>query len=93
MYISEMKKDVNVIFSFSQGNSFMDLNQKTLGGVFYLQTPKFYDQCMLFMSAGSNTMQRNKNFMDETAYPAYYVKLHHFYPNFVKPYSFYQDRL
>ena len=91
MYISEMKKDVNIVFSFSQGSSVMDLNQKTLGGVFYLQTPKFYDQCMLFMSAGSNTMHRNKDFMDETAYPAYYVKLHHFYPNFVKPYNFYQD--
>lgn len=30
--------------------------------------------------------------MDETEYPDFYVKLNHFYPNFPKPYTFYQDK-
>ena len=97
--ISKMKKEVHVIASFLQGESTLELMQKTQQSTFYMVTPKFYEDCVLNLMASDAKdpvrdaiKKQRKGFMDETEYPDFYVKLNHFYPNFPKPYTFYQDK-
>ena len=45
--ISKMKKEVHVIASFLQGESTLELMQKTQQSTFYMVTPKFYEDCVL----------------------------------------------
>lgn len=56
------------------------------------------DNYILFLSASDSTKSekykrriKRKGFMDEQAYPKFYVKLDPFFPVFPKPYSYYQD--
>ena len=97
-YIREMKKDVRVKASFVKGKNVVDASQATQGGQFYMPSPAIYGDYTLFLSATDTTKsekqqerKRQKGFMDEGAYPEFYVKLDHFFPVFPHPYSFYQD--
>lgn len=49
--ISKMKKEVHVIASFLQGESTLELMQKTQQSTFYMVTPKFYEDCVLNLMA------------------------------------------
>lgn len=97
--IKPMKKEVNVFASYIQGEETLDLMQATENGSFYMQTPKLYEQCILMMMADELDVdaeeamadRTKKDFMNEEAYPNYYVKLDNFYPMFPKKYSFYED--
>ena len=95
---SNLRKEVNVWAMFIQDGQTLELKQPTENGTFYMQTPKIYGDCMLFLSAagldkGTEDIikSRQKGLTDEEAWPEYYVKLDHFHPRFPKPYDFYQD--
>ncbi len=93
-----MKKEVNIAASFVKGTDVVEATQATGGGKFYMPTPEIKDGCILFLSASDTTRnekfrerREKRGFMDEEAYPEYYVKLDPFFPVFPKPYGFYQD--
>ena len=97
-FISPMGKEVNVLATFTQGEETMHQLSKTRKGTFTLPTPKLHGNFVLELTATEkedNTQALNDKystgFNDETAEPAYYVKLDLFFPVFPKPYSFYQD--
>ena len=94
---SNLKKEVNVWTIFMQDGETLELKQQTQNGTFYMQTPQIYGDCMLFLSAADLdkgedyiVKRRQKGFLDEEAWPDYYVKLDHFHPRYAKPYSYYQ---
>lgn len=98
--IGNLKKEVNVLATYTQNTDIVERIQKTLNGTFYMETPVFYDKCVLFLSAADTTLtvqeiakRQQKDFNDEESYPDYYVKLNRFYPIFVQPYSFYHDAM
>ncbi len=95
---SNLRNEVNVWAMFVQDGQTVELMPPTENGTFYMQTPKIYGDCMLFLSAagldkGTEDIikSRQKGLTDEEAWPEYYVKLDHFHPRFPKPYDFYQD--
>ena len=96
--IKEMKKEVNVSASFIQDRDIVDVSQNTQKGKFYMPSAVVNDNYILFLSASDSTKSekykrriKRKGFMDEQAYPEFYVKLDPFFPVFPKPYSYYQD--
>lgn len=96
--IKEMKKEVNVSASFIQDRDIVDVFQTTQKGKFYMPSAVVNDNYILFLSASDSTKSekykrriKKKGFMDEQAYPEFYVKLDPFFPVFPKPYSYYQD--
>ena len=96
--IKEMKKEVNVSASFIQDRDIVDVSQTTQKGKFYMPSAVVNDNYILFLSASDSTKSekykrriKRKGFMDEQAYPEFYVKLDPFFPVFPKPYSYYQD--
>lgn len=96
--IKEMKKEVNVSASFIQDRDIVDVSQTTQKGKFYMPSAVVNDNYILFLSASDSTKSekykrriKKKGFMDEQAYPEFYVKLDPFFPVFPKPYSYYQD--
>ena len=96
--IKEMKKEVNVSASFIQDRDIVDVFQTTQKGKFYMPSAVVNDNYILFLSASDSTKSekykrriKRKGFMDEQAYPEFYVKLDPFFPVFPKPYSYYQD--
>ena len=93
-----MKKEVNVSASFIQDRDIVDVFQTTQKGKFYMPSAVVNDNYILFLSASDSTKSekykrriKRKGFMDEQAYPEFYVKLDPFFPVFPKPYSYYQD--
>lgn len=98
-FIKDMTKEVNVVASYAQDGETVDLMQETRNGKFYMESPKFYEDCFLFLTATDAkdpvkdviNKRKSRNFMNEEKSPDYYVKLDHFYPVFPKPYSYYQD--
>ena len=93
-----LKKEVKVQASFIQDNDIVEAEQATIYGKFYMPAAIAYENYVLFLNATDSTRRekfkrrmRRKGFMDETAYPEFYVKLDPFFPVFPKPYSFYQD--
>lgn len=96
--IKKMKKEVNVSASFIQDRDIVDVSQTTQNGKFYMPSAVVNDNYVLFLSASDSTKSekykrriKRKGFMDEQAYPEFYVKLDPFFPVFPKPYSYYQD--
>lgn len=96
--IKKMKKEVNVSASFIQDRDIVDVFQTTQKGKFYMPSAVVNDNYILFLSASDSTKSekykrriKKKGFMDEQAYPEFYVKLDPFFPVFPKPYSYYQD--
>lgn len=96
--IKKMKKEVNVSASFIQDRDIVDVSQTTQNGKFYMPSAVVNDNYVLFLSASDSTKsekykrrRKRKGFMDEQAYPEFYVKLDPFFPVFPKPYSYYQD--
>ena len=96
--IKKMKKEVNVSASFIQDRDIVDVFQTTQKGKFYMPSAVVNDNYVLFLSASDSTKsekykrrRKRKGFMDEQAYPEFYVKLDPFFPVFPKPYSYYQD--
>lgn len=95
--LSNLKKEVNVWPTFVQGDDMLELVQSTENGTFYMQTPKFYGECIMFLSAADLDKDaeylmknRRKDYTNEEAYPDYFVKLNRFHPIFPKPYTYYQ---
>lgn len=93
----KMKKSPHVVASYVQGRFTYDCTQDTEKGSFHMPTPEIYGDYFLMLSAmdedaspANLRKNRSKDFHDETAYPAYYVKLDRFFPRFPKPYSHYQ---
>ena len=71
-------------------------------GQFNVQSPRFYDGCILELAASDTTKwKKEKTIWHENLYtttgdinyPEFYVRLRPFYPRFVKPYGWYQDHL
>ena len=96
--IKKMKKEANVSASFIQDRDIVDVSQTTQNGKFYMPSAVVNDNYVLFLSASDSTKsekykrrRKRKGFMDEQAYPEFYVKLDPFFPVFPKPYSYYQD--
>ena len=96
--IRKMKKEVRVEATFVQGTDIVEAELTTEGHRFNLLSPRVYGEHILFLGASDTTKsmkylekQQTKGFMDEEAYPDFYVKLDPFYPVFPKPYSYYHD--
>ena len=71
-------------------------------GHFSIQSPRFYDGCIMELSASDTTKWKDgKHAWIESAttkygyinYPEFYVRLRPIYPRFVKPYEWYQEHL
>ena len=74
---------------------------ETEHGRFTLKMPRFYGHCLFFLGA-SDTTKWGRRFLfwkrkphhwimaDEDEYPEFYVRLSYPYPNFIKPYTYYQ---
>lgn len=97
-FIKKMEKEVNVSASFIQDRDIVDVFQTTQKGKFYMPSAVVNDRYILFLSASDSTKSekyrrriKRKGFMDEQAYPEFYVKLDPFFPVFPKPYGYYQD--
>lgn len=95
--IKQMKTEVNVVASFTQGTNTLELMQATEKGQFYMQMPELYEYGTLSLIATDSReptediiRKQKKGYTDEKQYPDYYVKLEHFHPVFPKPYDFYQ---
>lgn len=98
--ISALKKEVLVKAEYHDAGDMVLGDQVTKKGKFYMPMPKFYEYCTLFLSATDTTqhtekgdLKRMKDFKNEEAYPEYYVKQDLFYPQFTRPYSFYEEAL
>ncbi len=95
---SNLKKEVNVWPTFTQGSDTRTLMQTTEHGAFYMNTPQCYGQYILSLPATDKDKDADylkekmkKDFTNEESYPDYFVSLNRFYPLFPKPYSFYRD--
>ena len=67
------------------------------GGHFAFDIPAYYGQAILFLRASRSDLseekrqkRQNKGFLDETAWPDFYVKRDLFFPVFAKKYDYYQ---
>ena len=67
------------------------------GGHFSFDIPAYYGQAILFLRASPTSLSEEKRqkrlgkgFLDETAWPDYYVKRDLFFPVFAKKYDYYQ---
>ena len=97
---SNLKKDVTVHAEFVQpGSPGVVGDMMTNKGTFTIQAPLFEDICVFFLTAKDTTKlsKKEKPYKwvsgDEESYPDFYVKLNPIYPNFPKPYSYYQQSL
>ncbi|MCM1109512.1 MAG: hypothetical protein NC388_10785 [Clostridium sp.] len=98
--ISQLKKEVRVKAEYVDGTNIVESDQVTRKGQFYMPMPTFYEYCTLFLYATDTDPMPEKEekewkkyLKDETKYPAYYVKQDLFYPQFTRPYSFYEETL
>ena len=96
--LSKPEKEVKVSASFIQNDKIVEASQTTTKGNFYMPSAVISENYILFLNATDTTKSkkhrirmRKKGFMDEQAYPEFYVKLNPFFPVFPKPYSYYQD--
>lgn len=96
--LSKPEKEVKVSASFIQNDKIVEASQTTTKGNFYMPSAVISENYILFLNATDTTKSkkhrirmRKKGFMDEQAYPEFYVKLDPFFPVFPKPYSYYQD--
>ena len=94
-----LKKEVLVEGEVTfDGKSYGVVAKTTDGGKFSFRIPPYYDNGVLFLKAynAKDSVKRSmeglkdKKWMDERAYPDYYVKRDMFFPIFTKPYSWYQ---
>ena len=74
----------------------------TQKGYFNIQSPRFYDGCIMELAASDTTKWKDgKHFWfqpgttkyGDVNYPEFYVRLRSIYPRFVKPYEWYQEHL
>lgn len=95
---SPLKQEVTVHAEFVQpGSPGVVGEMMTNKGNFNIQAPLFEENCVFFLGAVDTTKLKAKQkpytwvSQNEGEYPPFYVKLNPFYPNFVKPYTFYQQ--
>lgn len=80
------------------GKSYGVVAQTTAGGKFSFKIPPYYGKGILFIKAYNvkdsvkRSMEglKDKKWLDERAFPDYYVKRDMFFPVFTNPYSWYQ---
>ena len=96
--LSKPEKEVKVSASFIQNDKIVEASQTTTKGNFYMPSAVISENYILFLNATDTTKSkkhrirmRKKGFMDEQAYPEFYVKLNPFFPVFPKPYCYYRD--
>ena len=74
----------------------------TQKGQFKIQSPRFYDGCIMDLSASDTTKWKDGKHVwiengatshGDVNYPEFYVRLRSIYPRFVKPYGWYQEHL
>ena len=78
----------------------------TQKGTFSIQSPRFFDRCILHLAASDSTkwseneklngygwLENGETKYKDVNYPEFYVKLNTIYPRFVKPYTWYQCNL
>ena len=94
-----MKKEVLVEGEVEfDGKSYGVVAQTTAGGKFSFKIPPYYGKGILFIKAYNvkdsvkRSMEglKDKKWLDERAFPDYYVKRDMFFPVFTNPYSWYQ---
>lgn len=75
---------------------------ETQNGQFSIQSPRFYDGCIMELAASDTTKWKNGKHVwfeggttkpGNINYPEFYVRLRYIYPRFVKPYDWYQEHL
>lgn len=95
---SPLKREVTVHAEFIQpGSPGVVGDMMTDRGKFTIQAPLFEENCIFFLAAADTTKLKPKQkpyvwvSQNEGEYAPFYVKLNPFYPNFVKPYTFYQQ--
>lgn len=75
---------------------------ETQKGQFSIQSPRFYEGCIMELAASDTTKWKNGKHAwfeggttrdGEINYPEFYVRLRPIYPRFVKPYEWYQEHL
>lgn len=74
----------------------------TQKGQFTIQSPRFYDGCIMELAASDTTKWKDDKHAwfeggttkhGDINYPEFYVRLRPIYPRFVKPYEWYQEHL
>lgn len=74
----------------------------TQKGMFSIQSPRFYDGCIMELAASDTTKWKDDKHAwfeggttkhGDINYPEFYVRLRPIYPRFVKPYEWYQEHL
>lgn len=95
---SALKREVTVHAEFVQPGSEPVMGEMmTRNGRFSIQAPLFEENCVFFLGAVDTLALRAKQkpyawvSQDEGEYPPFYVRIAPCYPNFVKPYTFYQQ--
>ena len=75
---------------------------ETKKGQFSIQSPRFYEGCIMELAASDTTKWKNGKHAwfeggttrdGDINYPEFYVRLRPIYPRFVKPYEWYQEHL
>ena len=75
---------------------------ETQNGKFSIQSPRFYDGCVMELAASDTTKWKEGGHVwfesgttrfGDINYPEFYVRLRPIYPRFVKPYEWYQEHL
>ncbi len=92
---SALANEVRVHAEFTQPKSESIIGDiETKNGLFNIPSPRFYGNCVFFISASDTTKWKSPRHtwiqMDETLYPEYYVRISWPYPRFTQPYSYYQ---
>ncbi len=98
-----LKREVLVHASFKkQGADGVVGEVETQKGQFTIQTPRFYEGCVMELAASDTTKWKDGKHVwfeagttkyDDINYPEFYVRLRPIYPRFVKPYGWYQQHL
>ena len=92
---SALANEVRVHAEFTQPRSESVIGDvETKQGHFNIPTPRFYGNCVFFLSASDTTKWESPRHtwiqMDETEQPEFYVRISWPYPRFTQPYNYYQ---
>ena len=94
---------VHALFTKPGAGQVVDGEMMTEKQSFSIPSPRFYEGSIFYLSASDSTKWKkgekhiwdipSTDSNDRLNYPEFYVRLHPFYPRFVKPYDWYQCHL